>query len=299
MADEKSKSEAVKNYDSNKIKVLEGLEGVRHRPAMYIGSTSKQGLHHLVYEILDNSVDEAMGGHCDTIEVTLNADGSVTVVDNGRGIPVDSHPVYGVAAMEVVVTKLHAGGKFDKGSYAVSGGLHGVGISVVAALSKHMKAVVRRGGKIYQQEYEIGKPLKKVKVTGECEKSDSGTTITFTPDGTIFSTTKFDFSILQTRFREVAFLNKGLKIVLEDKISNKKETFHYEGGLMEFVKWLNEGKEALHKPIYYMKEEEKVVVECAVQYNAGYQENVLGFVNTINTVEGGTHVVGLKTALTR
>ena len=299
MADEKSKSEAVKNYDSNKIKVLEGLEGVRHRPAMYIGSTSKQGLHHLVYEILDNSVDEAMGGHCDTIEVTLNADGSVTVVDNGRGIPVDTHPVYGVSAMEVVVTKLHAGGKFDKGSYAVSGGLHGVGISVVAALSKHMKAVVRRGGKIYQQEYEIGKPLYKVKVTGECEKGDSGTTITFTPDGTIFSTTKFDFSILQTRFREVAFLNKGLKIVLEDKISNKKETFHYEGGLMEFVKWLNEGKEALHKPIYYMKEEEKVVVECAVQYNAGYQENVLGFVNTINTVEGGTHVVGLKTALTR
>lgn len=299
MADEKSKGDAVKNYDSGKIKVLEGLEGVRHRPAMYIGSTSKQGLHHLVYEILDNSVDEAMGGYCDTIEVSINADGSVTVVYNGRGIPVDTHPVYGVSAMEVVVTKLHAGGKFDKGSYAVSGGLHGVGISVVAALSKHMKVVVKRGGKVYQQEYEIGKPLYKVKITGECDKQDSGTTVTFTPDDTIFSTTKFDFSVLQTRFREVAFLNKGLKIVLDDKISNKSETFHYEGGLMEFVKWLNEGKEALHKPIYYLKEEEKVVVECSVQYNAGYQENVLGFVNTINTVEGGTHVVGFRTALTR
>lgn len=299
MVDENSKADAVKKYGSGNIRVLEGLEGVRHRPAMYIGSTSKQGLHHLVYEILDNAVDEAMGGHCDVIEVSLNADGSVTITDNGRGIPVEPHPVYGVSALEVVVTKLHAGGKFDKGSYAVSGGLHGVGISVVAALSKHMKVVVKRGGKIYQQEYEIGKPLYKVKVIGDCDKKDSGTTVTFTPDGTIFSSTKFDFSVLQSRFREVAFLNKGLKIVLEDKISNKQETFHYEGGLMEFVKWLNEGKEALHKPIYYLKEEEKVVVECSVQYNATYQENVIGFVNTINTIEGGTHVVGFRTALTR
>src|SRR3989339_1722687 len=295
-----SKEENSKSYSADKIKVLEGLEGVRLRPAMYIGSTSKSGLHHLVWEIVDNSVDEAMAGDCDTIEVDLNKNGSVTVVDNGRGIPVDMHPVYKKSALEIVVTKLHAGGKFDKGSYAVSGGLHGVGISVVAALSKLMKVTVKKGGKIYFQEYKIGKPLADVKVNGECEKSDSGTEITFFPDDTIFSTLKFDYSVLETRFREIAFLNKGLKIILSDENSDKKETFHYEGGLVEFVKYANRTKEPIHsKPIYFVKEQDKVVVECAVQYNSGYQENVLSFVNTINTVEGGTHVAGFKTALTR
>ncbi len=297
MVDDKEK--ASKDYGSGNIRVLEGLEGVRLRPAMYIGSTGKQGLHHLVYEIVDNSVDEAMGGHCDEIIVVLNKDGSVTVKDNGRGIPVEPHPVYKRPALEIVVTKLHAGGKFDKGSYAVSGGLHGVGISVVAALSTLMRVTVKKGGKIYQQEYKIGKPLSDLKVIGECDKKDSGTEVTFYPDASIFSVTKFDFSVLETRFREIAFLNKGVKILLEDVESGKKEIFHYEGGLVEFVKWVNITKDALHKPVYFTKTESKVVVECAVQYNAGYQENVLSFVNTINTVEGGTHVAGFKTALTR
>jgi len=296
MASEKD----VSGYGSKNIKVLEGLEGVRHRPAMYIGSTGKQGLHHLVYEVVDNSVDEAMAGFCSVIDVTLEKNGSVTVVDDGRGIPVDTHPIYKRPAVEVVVTKLHAGGKFDKGSYAVSGGLHGVGISVVAALSKNMKVIVKRDGKIHQQEYKIGKPIYDLKVTGKTESGDTGTEVNFIPDETIFSTTKFDFSVLETRLREIAFLNKGLKIVLKDAESGKKEIFHYEGGLIEFVKWVNKSKEALHaKPVYFLKEDSKVVVECAVQYNSGYQENVLSFVNTINTVEGGTHVVGFKTALTR
>ncbi|MEK6896878.1 MAG: DNA topoisomerase (ATP-hydrolyzing) subunit B [Nanoarchaeota archaeon] len=288
-----------KKYSAENIKVLEGLEGVRLRPAMYIGNTSKSGLHHLVYEVVDNSVDEAMGGYCDTIKVTINKDGSVTVIDNGRGIPVEPHPIYKVPALEVVVTKLHAGGKFDKDSYKVSGGLHGVGISVVAALSKLMKVTVKRDGEVYRQEYKVGKPLHPVKVVGNCEKKETGTEVTFWPDDSIFSTIKFDFSVLETRLREIAFLNKGLRIVLHDETSDKKETFHYEGGLVEFVKWVNETKEPLHKPVYFIKEDEKIVVECSVQYNNGYQENVLSFVNTINTVEGGTHVAGFRTALTR
>ena len=289
---EKKTEEKGKAYVADNIKVLEGLEGVRHRPAMYIGSTGKPGLHHLVYEVVDNSVDEAMGGYCKEIKVTLNKDGSVTVIDDGRGIPVDMHPIYKRPALEIVVTKLHAGGKFDKGSYAVSGGLHGVGISVVAALSKNMAVIVKKGGKKYKQEYKIGKPLYDVKVIEEVDKGDTGTEVIFLPDDTIFSTIKFDFSVLETRFREIAFLNKGLKIILEEEASGKKEVFFYEGGIVEFVKWLNESKEALHKPIYYLKEDSGIVAECAVQYNNGYQENVLGFVNTINTVEGGTHVVG-------
>lgn len=297
MAEEKPDK---KNYSAEKITVLEGLEAVRKRPAMYIGSTGKQGLHHLVYEVVDNSVDEAMAGFCKNILVTLNKDGSVTVDDDGRGIPVDIHPQYKIPAVEVVITKLHAGGKFDKGTYAISGGLHGVGISVVAALSKKLKARIKRDGKIYEQEYEIGKPVHKLKVVGEVGADETGTEITFMPDDSIFSTTKFDFSVLQTRFREIAFLNKGIKITLRDDLSGKKETFHYEGGLIEFVKWVNESKDPIHvKPIYFTKEDNKVIVECAVQYNSGYQENVLSFVNTINTVEGGTHVIGFKTALTR
>ena len=297
---EKSKSAASEAYGSSSIKVLEGLEGVRLRPAMYIGSTGKPGLHHLVYEVVDNAVDEAMAGYCDEIKVILNKDGSVTVDDNGRGIPTDIHPVYKRPALELAITKLHAGGKFDKGSYVVSGGLHGVGISVVAALSTHLKAVVNRGGKKYQQEFKIGKPLYDLKVVGQCDKEKTGTEITFIPDESIFSTTKFEFSILETRFREIAFLNKGVKIILKDESAGKSETFFYEGGINEFVKWVNKSKEALHsKPIYFIKKEGEIIAECAVQYNEGYQENVLSFVNTINTVEGGTHVVGFKTALTR
>ena len=288
-----------KNYSAEEIKVLEGLEGVRIRPAMYIGSTGKSGLHHLVYEVVDNAVDEAMVGFCDLIEVKLHKDGSVSVKDNGRGIPVGVHPVYKKPAVEIAITKLHAGGKFGKGSYAVSGGLHGVGISVVSALSKKMKAIVRRDGKVHQQEYKIGKPLYALKVTGKCDKKETGTEISFMPDDTIFSTTEFDYFILEARLREIAFLNKGLKIKLSDEISNKKEVFQFEGGLMEFVKWVNKSKDSLHKPVYYSKEEEGIMVECAIQYNSGFQENVLGFVNTINTVEGGTHISGFKTALTR
>lgn len=288
-----------KKYSAENIKVLEGLDAVRMRPAMYIGSTGKPGLHHLIWEVVDNSVDEAMGGHCDTIIVSLNKDGSATITDNGRGIPVDMHPVYKVPALEVVVTKLHAGGKFDKGSYAVSGGLHGVGISVVAALSKHMRVTVRSGGKIYQQEYKIGKPTYPVKVIGECGKDEHGTEVQFYPDDAIFSTVKFDYNVLETRFREIAFLNKGLTIILKDIAAEKQEKFFYEGGIAEFVKWVNETKDALHKPVYFIKEEDKLVVECAVQYNNGYQENIMSFVNTINTVEGGTHVAGFRTALTR
>ena len=295
----KSGEEKVKSYGSEHIKVLEGLEGVRHRPAMYIGSTGKPGLHHLVYEAVDNSVDEAMAGYCDLITVTINKNGSVTVIDNGRGIPVEPHPIYKRSALEIVVTKLHAGGKFEKGSYKVSGGLHGVGISVVAALSKLMKVRVKRNGKIYQQEYKIGKPVYDVKVVGTCDKDETGTEETFFPDDSIFSSTKFEFSILETRLREIAFLNKGVKIILEEEESKKKETYFYEGGLIEFIKWVNRSKDPIHKPVYFLKEVEGVAVECAVQYNAGYQENVLSFVNTINTVEGGTHVAGFRTALTR
>lgn len=294
----KNKDESGK-YGAASIKVLEGLEGVRHRPAMYIGSTGKQGLHHLVYEVVDNAVDEAMAGFCDLIDVSINKDGSVTVRDNGRGIPVEPHPIYKKPAVEIAVTRLHAGGKFDKGSYKVSGGLHGVGISVVSALSKLMKITIKRDGKIYQQEYKMGKPLYKLKVIGDCDKKDTGTEITFYPDDSIFSVTNFDFSVLETRFREIAFLNKGVKIVLADENTKKKAVFHYEGGIIEFVKWVNRSKQDLHKPIYFTKESGKVNVECALQYNNSYQENVLSFVNTINTVEGGTHVVGFKTALTR
>jgi DNA gyrase subunit B len=298
-----SESEKKKEYNAENIKVLEGLEGVRKRPAMYIGSTGKEGLHHLVYEIVDNSVDEAMAGICDAIRVTINKDGSVTVEDNGRGMPVDPHPVYKKSAMEIIVTKLHAGGKFDKGSYAVSGGLHGVGISVVAALSKKMRVEVKRGGKIYMQEYKIGTPQKDVEVIGKYDGKETGTKVTFWPDDSIFSTTTFDFNYLSTRFREIAFLNAGLKIIFSDERDSekeKKEEFHYAGGILEFVKWLNRTKQSLHsKPVYFKKEAEGLGIEVAIQYNDSYNDNIQSFVNTINTIEGGTHVAGFKTALTR
>ena len=288
-----------KKYDAEDIKVMEGLEAVRKRPAMYIGSTGKEGVHHLVWEVVDNSVDECLAGVCSDIRITIHKDGSITVQDNGRGIPVDIHPIYKKSALEIVVTKLHAGGKFDKKSYAISGGLHGVGISVVAALSKKMRVEVRRNGKIHMQEYEIGVPVAPVKIIGDVDKNNTGTTITFLPDDRIFSTVDFDFSVLANRFREIAFLNGGLKIILKDERKDKEEEFHYTGGLIEFVKWLNKSKEEIHKPIYFKKQTEDTIAEVSVQYNTGYQENIFGFVNTINTVEGGTHIVGFKTALTR
>ncbi len=286
-------------YSAKDIKILEGLEGVRRRPAMYIGGTGKDGLHHLVYEIVDNSVDECLAGVCNTIKVILHADGSVSVEDNGRGMPVDMHPIYKKSAMEIIVTKLHAGGKFDKKAYQVSGGLHGVGISVVAALSKMMKVEVQKEGKVWMQSYKIGVPDEDVKAIGDCEKGVTGTKVTFLPDETIFSTTKFDFSTLSTRFREICFLNAGLKILFTDETTGKKEDFHNPGGVVDFIKWLNRTREALHKPVYFKKEQEDVEAEIAIQYNDSYNENIHGFVNTINTIEGGTHVSGFKTALTR
>jgi DNA gyrase subunit B len=266
---------------------------------MYIGGTGKEGLHHLIYEVVDNSVDEALAGFCNEIVVTLNKDGSVTVEDDGRGIPVEKHKQYNMPAVEVALTKLHAGGKFDKDSYAISGGLHGVGISVVNALSKKLIVEIRRDGKIYTQDYSRGKTLSKLKSFGKSTKT--GTTITFWPDEEIFPVRDFDSKILETRFREITFLNAGLKIKLIDETKNKLYEFFAAGGLVEFVKWVNKSKEVLHpKPIYFKREgDKKGVVEIAIQYNSGYNDNIFGFVNTINTVEGGTHVSGFKTALTR
>ncbi len=289
-----------KEYNAESIKVLEGLEGVRKRPAMYIGSTGKPGIHKLVDEVVDNSVDESLAGYCDNIIVTLNQDGSATVIDNGRGIPVEIHPQYKVPTVQVALTKLHAGGKFDKDSYKVSGGLHGVGVSCVNALSVKLIIEVKRKGKVYRQEYSRGNPMTKLEVVGSCKENETGTIITFWPDPEIFSTVEFDYKVLETRFREIAFLNAGVKITLRDEKKNKEETFHYEGGLMEFVKWLNESKEVLHpKPIYFKREQDNNIIEIAIQYNSTYQENIFGFVNVINTVEGGTHVSGFKTAMTR
>jgi DNA gyrase subunit B len=286
-------------YSAESIKVLEGLEGVRKRPAMYIGSTGKDGLHHLVYEVVDNSVDEALAGYCKKIKVTINKNSSVTVEDDGRGIPVDMHKTYKVPAVQLALAKLHAGGKFDKKSYAISGGLHGVGISVVNALSKKLIVEVKQHGKIHQQEYSRGNVKTKLKVVGKTAPGETGTKITFWPDEDIFSTTDFDYKILETRFREIVFLNAGLKIILKDELKDKKEEFFAAGGLIDFIKWINRNKEALHKPIYFKREGKGTTIDVAIQYNTGYQENIFGFVNTINTVEGGTHVSGFKTALTR
>lgn len=288
------------NYGASNIKVLEGLEGVRKRPAMYIGGTDKQGLHHLVWELVDNSVDEALAGHCSKILVKINKDGSCSVEDDGRGIPVDIHPAYGVSAAQVALTKLHAGGKFDKDSYKVSGGLHGVGLSCVNALSVKTLVKIKREGKIYEQEYSRGEPLHELKVVGSCPKGESGTMIRFYPDDLIFTTLIFDYKVLETRFRETCFLNAGLRIELEDERIAKKMEFYAAGGVQEFVQWLNRTKEPVHKKIFYFKKEiEGTEMEIGIQYNETYQENIFGFVNTINTVEGGTHVSGLKTALTR
>jgi DNA gyrase subunit B len=285
-------------YGAENIKVLEGLEAVRKRPAMYIGNTGKDGLHHLVYEVVDNSIDEALAGFCDSVLVIINKDGSLTVRDNGRGIPVDKHPQYKKSAMEIALTKLHAGGKFEKSAYAISGGLHGVGVSCVNALSSHLKAVVKRDGKIYQQEYQIGDPKYSVKVVGKTAKNDTGTEITFTPDKSIFSTVEFDFAVLRKRLQEIAFLNP-IKIELRDERQGKKEVFQYHGGLVDFVAHINKSKTPLHKPIYFKRKDDDNEVEVVIQYTDGYNENIFGFVNIINTTEGGTHISGFKTALTR
>ncbi len=287
-----------KEYTIEHIQVLKDLEGVRRRPSMYVGSTGKDGLHHLVYEVVDNSIDEALIGACDKIIVTLNKDGSVSVEDNGRGIPVEKHPLYNKSGVEIVMTKLHAGGKFDHKAYTISGGLHGVGVSVVNALSSELIARVKRNGAIYEQTYKRGKAVSKVKIIGKAK--DTGTEITFLPDKTIFNSTEFDFSTLAKRFRELAFLNPSLNITLKDeRKEKKKEEFFYEGGLIAFVKWLNKAKEPLHKPVYFKKQVNDTIIEVAIQYNNSYLENIFGFVNTINTIEGGTHIVGFKTALTR
>lgn len=290
------------NYSAKDITVLEGLEAVRKRPGMYIGSTDKYGLHHMVWEVLDNSVDEHMAGVASLINVTINKNNSVTIEDNGRGMPVDIHPIYKRPAMEVIVTKLHAGGKFDNKTYAVSGGLHGVGISVVSALSKEMTIEVFKDGNIYSQSYSCGIPKSDMKIIGKTDVNKHGTRVTFAVDDTIFSTTDFDYKKLETRFRETCFLNTGLKIVFRDLRGEKEkgETFHYEGGLIEFVKWLNKNRKAIHqKPIYFKRKGSNTVVEIAIQYTDSFAENIQGFVNTINTIEGGTHIIGLKSALTR
>ena len=289
-------------YGADEIQILEGLEAVRKRPGMYIGSTSSRGLHHLVYEIVDNAVDEALAGFCDTIYVTINKDNSVTVIDNGRGIPVGINHKAGLPAVEVVFTVLHAGGKFGGGGYKVSGGLHGVGASVVNALSNWLEVEIFHDGKIYQQRYERGKVMEKLAVIGECEEGKSGTKVTFLPDDAIFETTIFDFNVLKQRFREMAFLTKGLKIVLRDDREEepKERTFHYEGGIKEFVSYLNRSATPLYEQIIYCEGMvNNVSVEVAMQHNDSYSDNTYGFVNNITTPEGGTHVVGFRNAITK
>ena len=300
--DEKKRQEVTMGTESNaeygadQIQILEGLEAVRKRPGMYIGSTSSRGLHHLVYEIVDNAVDEALAGYCDTIQVTINKDNSVTVIDNGRGIPVGINHKAGIPAVEVVFTILHAGGKFGGGGYKVSGGLHGVGASVVNALSTHLE------GKIYRQRYERGKVVYKLKVIGECDPKKTGTTVTFLPDSEIFEETVFDFNVLKQRLREMAFLTKNIKIVLRDDRPEEpiEKTFHYDGGIKEFVTYLNKGKTPLYPDIIYCEGmKDNIYVEVAMQHNDGYTEGSYSFVNNITTPEGGTHLTGFKNALTK
>jgi len=287
-------------YSADQIQILEGLEAVRKRPGMYIGSTSIRGLHHLVYEIVDNSVDEALAGFCSEIDVQINADNSITVTDNGRGIPVDIQKKAGIPAVEVVFTVLHAGGKFGGGGYKVSGGLHGVGASVVNALSQWLEVEIYRDGHIYNQRYERGKSMYPLKVKGDCPADMHGTRVTFLPDPEIFEETVFDYDTLKVRLRETAFLTKNLKIILRDDRGEKQEkTFHYEGGIKEFVNYLNKGGESLYTPVIYCEGmKDNVYVEVAMQHNDSYTENIYTFVNNINTPEGGTHLSGFKTALT-
>ncbi len=290
------------NYDAAQIQVLEGLEAVRKRPGMYIGSTGPRGLHHLVYEIVDNSIDEALAGYCKNIHVTIQKDNSITVEDDGRGMPVDMHPKMGIPAVEVIHTVLHAGGKFGGGGYKVSGGLHGVGASVVNALSTHMEVEIRRNGKIYKQIYEYGKTVTPLEVIGESPRK-TGSKTTFWPDPEIFKeSTVYDFNTLEHRLREMAFLNKGIKIIFNDERLGQKrsETYHYEGGIKEMVKFQNKNKDSLHPDVIYFEvSKDNCEVEVAMQYTTNYNELVLGYANNINTTDGGTHIVGFKSALTR
>ncbi|HOW31957.1 MAG TPA: ATP-binding protein, partial [Bacteroidales bacterium] len=292
------------NYTAENIQVLEGLEAVRKRPAMYIGDVSVKGLHHLVYEVVDNSIDEALAGYCDTIEVVIHTDNSITVTDNGRGIPTGFHEKEQKSALEVVMTVLHAGGKFDKGSYKVSGGLHGVGVSCVNALSDMLKVTVYREGQIFEQEYSKGKPLADVKVTGTTEVT--GTRVHFKPDNTIFITEEYDFGILSSRLRELAYLNKGIRLTLIDERGKDEEgneiteSYHSENGLIDFINYLDETREKLiPEPIYMEGEKNDIPVELAMQYNTSFSENIHSYVNNINTHEGGTHLAGFRRALTR
>ncbi|MBW2023087.1 MAG: DNA topoisomerase (ATP-hydrolyzing) subunit B [Deltaproteobacteria bacterium] len=290
--------QATADYRASAIKVLEGLEAVRKRPAMYIGNTASEGLHHLVYEVVDNSIDEALGGYCDFIDVQILQDESVIVVDNGRGIPVDMHETEGIPALELVMTRLHAGGKFDNKTYTVSGGLHGVGVSVVNALSEFLEVEVYRDGKIYTQRFERGKKTTELIVKGETKRR--GTKIHFRPDPLIFSNMFFDFELLASRMRELSFLTKGVKIRISDERTGRKKEFIYEGGIRSFVEYLNRNREVIHsEPIYISGQKNKVIVEIAFQYNNSYKENIFSFANNINTKEGGTHLIGFKSALTR
>ena len=293
---------AENHYDASDIQVLEGLEAVRKRPGMYIGSTSSRGLHHLVWEIVDNAIDEALAGYCDDIEVTVNKDGSVTVKDDGRGIPVEVHPKTGLSTVETVYTVLHAGGKFGGGGYKVSGGLHGVGASVVNALSKWVEVTVYKNGKIHYIKFSNGGHTEHpLNVIGECSIDRTGTTVTFMPDPSIFKeTVDFDYDILKNRFRELAFLNKGLRIILRDDRTDKKDMFVYEGGISEYVKLLNDKKTPIHSTIVHTDgKEDGVTIEVAFQYNDGYTPAIYSFVNNITTPEGGTHEDGVKNSLTR
>ncbi len=286
------------NYTASNIKVLKGLDAVRKRPAMYIGGTSERGLHHLVYEVVDNAIDEALAGYCDQIKITITNEGEVEVDDNGRGIPVDMHKEMNIPAVQVVMTVLHAGGKFDNNSYKVSGGLHGVGVSVVVALSEYLEVRIHMNGKIHYQRYERGVAVTELKVLGETNRT--GTVIKFKPDPTIFETLEFSFDYLTTRLRELAFLNKGVRIILKDDRSDRKHDFKYDGGIVEFVNYLNQNKKPLGaKPIYISATKEGLDFELALQYNEGYQENIFSFANNINTTEGGTHLSGFKSGLTR
>ncbi|KPU26459.1 DNA gyrase subunit B [Caloranaerobacter sp. TR13] len=287
-----------RNYGAQQIQVLEGLEPVRKRPGMYIGSTGLRGLHHLVYEIVDNSIDEALAGVCDTINVIINKDNSITVIDNGSGIPVEIHPKTGKSTVETVLTVLHAGGKFDNSAYKVSGGLHGVGVSVVNALSEWLEVIVHRNNNIYKQRFERGKPVTELEIIGQTE--GTGTIITFKPDHLIFEDINFRYDTLEHRLRELAFLNKGITITIEDKRQDKKKKFYYEGGIQAFVEHLNRNRTSIHdKVIYFEKEKDNCIVELAMQYTTDYSENIFSFANNINTHEGGTHLSGFKIALTR
>ncbi|MDD4015820.1 MAG: ATP-binding protein, partial [Petrimonas sp.] len=301
---EEEKKSASGNYSAQNIQVLEGLEAVRKRPAMYIGDVSEKGFHHLVYEVVDNSIDEALAGYCNEINVTINEDNSITVTDNGRGIPVDYHEKEKKSALEVVLTVLHAGGKFDKGTYKVSGGLHGVGVSCVNALSMHLKAEIHRDGKIHVQEYSRGKPYSDVQVIGQTDKT--GTIITFKPDDTIFIVSEYRYDILATRLRELAFLNAGVTLTLTDKRTPredgtfKTERFYSENGLEEFVRYIDKAKEPLiSEPIHIVTEKQGIPIEIAMTYNSTYNENIFSYVNNINTIEGGTHLTGFRRGLSR